>query len=205
MSIDPAPTPVPSSSGRKLFLRFVFFGTIILGYLLLWNAGRVEPAPLNTRPPAVLSEAGQKLVVNDFSAALLKEALAASDEKPLVLFIYTSWCPYCHRMFPMVNEAANAEDIRFLAISIDSDRAALANYLAEFQSLNLAPYVITETADKRAFAQVLWDQDLKFRGGIPYIAVFQQGKPVVEIPGALEKADFDGMLADVRDAAKGTR
>lgn len=205
MNTDPVSSPTPPSYARTTFIRLLFIGAIIVGYALLWNSGRSEPEPLNPRPPAILSEAGKSITVNDFSVAQLEEAIATSEEKPLVLFIYTSWCPYCHRMFPMVNDAAKAEDINFLAVSIDTDRAALANFLAEFESLFLTANVITETADKRAFAQALWDRDLKFRGGIPYFIVFYQGKPVAEIPGALEKADFDGMLADVRDAANAPR
>ena len=194
MNNAPPPPPVPMSLLARVLLTFV----LVLGLLAYaWKAQ--EPQASQGRPPATLTEAGKTITLNDYSAELWQKDVKLSDDKPLILFVYTSWCPYCHKMFPLVNAlAAEAKDMNVIAVSIDRDRAALANYLATQQPLALMPRTITDPYQQLDFIEALQAEQLRYQGSIPFLAVFYQGKPIAEVPGALEKAELDSMVSDIR-------
>jgi thiol-disulfide isomerase/thioredoxin len=185
-----------------IFSRLVLVFLLALG-IMSWAlkdelAAQKHP---NQRPPAVLTEEGRAITLTDYAPAQLAADIAATDEKPLLLFVYTSWCPYCHKMFPLFNaEAARSDDMRFLAISTDRDRAALRNYLAAQQPVHVGHAIIADPFAQMDFIRGMEAQGLRFQGGIPFLAVFHHGKPIAEVPGALEKAEFDSMVQDIRDA-----
>lgn len=195
--------PPPSTRGQRIFVILVKLAlllTAFAGYLvmLVWNDLPPDPRKL---PPAVLTQAGAKIVLADYNAQKLQEDITATSDKPMVLFIYTSWCPYCHQMFPLVNQAAlDHPELRFIAVSTDKDRAAIANYLAEIKPLHLSPVNVSDPNLHLDIINAMNQMDLRYKGGIPYMAVFHKGKSVAEVPGMLEKADFDAMVADIRAA-----
>ncbi len=117
-------------------------------------------------------------------------AIESTDERPLVLFIYASWCPYCKRMFPIIDDIASnmSDKYRVIAFSIDESKQGLATYLA---SKTPSPAFKTLTVAHRdefaQFGHIVRKKGLQFTGAIPYIAVFDNAELVNTFGGAVPR------------------
>lgn len=117
-------------------------------------------------------------------------AMESSDERPLVLFIYASWCPHCKRMFPIMDDIATnmGDKYRVLAFSIDDNKQALATYLG---TKNPPPAFETLTVSHRGqfaqFGHIVRKKGLQFTGAVPYIAVFDNAKLIRTFGGAVPR------------------
>lgn len=175
---------------------------IILMVTVQWIS-ELDAHSATDRPAETLTEAGKSIEFTPYTVETLSADIANTQEKPLLLFVYTSWCPYCHKMYPILNEAALTQtDLKFSAISIDKDRAAIANYLATQKPSGLVPHTINDPFEQVEFINALQREKLRFNGGIPFLAVFYKGKPIAEVPGALEKAEFNSMVSDILATVK---
>lgn len=182
-------------------LFFFFIAALCIAIWVLKDDLPLRQHATNKRPAAVLTEAGRAITLIDYAPSQLAAEIASNDSRPLLVFIYTSWCPYCHQMFPLFNaEAGRSKDMRYLAISTDRDRAALQNYLATQQPVHVSQSIIADPFAQMDLIRMMEAQGLRFQGGIPFLAVFHHGKPIAEIPGALEKSEFDSMVQDIREA-----
>lgn len=120
------------------------------------------------------------------------EALLTRNNKPTLVFIYASWCPYCRTQKPVIEQmqAQYANVLNVVAISIDKDPAGLARYLSH-DPTTLEVYRVA--GDKFLdFRVALAATGSKFTGAIPYSAYFSpQKKMLAEIPGYVDKATFE--------------
>jgi thiol-disulfide isomerase/thioredoxin len=67
-----------------------------------------------------------------------------SSGKPILLYIYTTWCSICKQQFPIINEMARKfqnTDLKIISVAIDRniDGAALNNYLEFYQNIYFKP------------------------------------------------------------------
>lgn len=127
------------------------------------------------------------------------ETQVARDIPTLVL-VFTSWCPYCNKLMPEIIGLANEQQgkLNVLAISIDEDRNAIRSYISSLPVL--PPFAIYHNAtdNERAVVQAfLHNKELNFTGGIPYIAVFRDGKALQQIGGYVEKSVLTQMLGRI--------
>ena len=87
---------------------------IVLGVLWLTSffldKGATEDIPTWEDETKAMFEAHQNGDVQGVSVTAapmwqteLVGAMESSDERPLILFIYASWCPYCKQMFPIMD------------------------------------------------------------------------------------------------------
>jgi thiol-disulfide isomerase/thioredoxin len=106
-----------------------------------------------------------------------------------LLFVYTSWCPYCKHTTPLIAEVAKSwapHGVRVVMVSVDDRRDKLAKYLAEH------PLPVPAYAAPKSYAMVL-DKALakyfnaKFKGGIPYLLLVNgEGIKVWEHTGTVD-------------------
>jgi len=64
--------------------------------------------------------------------------------KPVLLYIYTTWCSICKRQLPTINEISRKfqnTDLKVISVAIDKniDDAALKNYLEYYQNIYFQP------------------------------------------------------------------
>ncbi len=64
--------------------------------------------------------------------------------KPVLLYIYTTWCSICKQQLPTVNEISRKfqnTDLKVISVAIDKniDDAALKNYLEYYQNIYFQP------------------------------------------------------------------
>ncbi len=116
---------------------------------------------------------------------------SSEPDKPVMLVIYTSWCPYCKKLLPgVINIARNHSDkVDVVAISIDDSPADLKNF---FGNLKPEPPFVTynqsNPIQQRALHGFLQNHGLQFSGGIPYMAFFRNGEAVDEQRGMVPES-----------------
>lgn len=156
---------------------------------------RTGAAPRVTSQP-VSYEVGKILPV-DFEK--ISDLIKTSDV-PVALFIYTSWCPYCNKIFPEVEQLTREHEgrLRVIAVSVDEDPQKFKDYIeAKPSSAPFNTYYLGAGEEYYRLMNYLKLIGLKFSGGIPYIAFFSQNQPAGQIGGFVEKKQIEGMLREI--------
>ena len=98
-----------------------------------------------------------------------------------VLFLHASWCPYCRKQLRGFNELKDQYPTdHIMAISTDSNAKKFAKSLEEADSNLFTPYIYQGRSELKDF---IIEQGGTFNGGIPYFAIFKNGKFVRESLG----------------------
>lgn len=133
-----------------------------------------------------------KVELHPLSAEAIKKELAASGGKPALLFLYASWCPYCKKQFPIIEELSKS-GYHIIPVSVDKDAAALATFLGKnHPHTPLAPYIAENSGDIMTW---LGGLGLSYRGSIPYMVAFSgQGTPVKHFQGLTAREPLEQAL-----------
>lgn len=159
---------------------------------LLTVSGKSSAAPLVYTPSGILPI--------DFEN--LTNELKNSDA-PVMLLIYTSWCPYCNKLFPEIVDIANERqgNLKIVAVSVDKDKNAFQRYTSAHSATPPFPaYYLGAGEDYDRLINYLQLIGFNFKGGIPFMAFFSQGNPAGQIGGYVEKAKIDQMLQQIYSA-----
>lgn len=109
-------------------------------------------------------------------AKQLDRIISQSSGKGTVLFVYTSWCGYCKKQFPIIEELMNeyGDKIQFIALSMDRDKLALADFLSQRK---LPSGFVRYIFSGGLLSELLHSHGITYSGGIPFIALIDtQGK-----------------------------
>lgn len=126
-------------------------------------------------------------------------ALSIPEEaKGKLLFLFTSWCPFCKREFPIVEAIAQEyeqQGIVFYPLSIENDILKLSEFMVtEHPDFAYTPHFLLKNAHV-SFNFALHNTGSSFKGGIPYIALLDKsGKMVAEFSGFVDKATLKTTL-----------
>lgn len=173
---------------KKMFFLAVFIGAFV--GLVAWHYF-VE----NVASSDVAIAQSPNETFNDKSAIAMTTAQIANefekaDGKPVLLYIYTTWCKICTKNFAAVNEVARefqATDLKVLAIAIDRnmDEATLKAYLNNFGNLYFQPRFLSF---KDGFIEFLEKRDINYNSRIPFTVVLDRnGEIVTKYNGAKNK------------------
>jgi cytochrome c biogenesis protein CcmG, thiol:disulfide interchange protein DsbE len=121
-----------------------------------------EPAAADAAPAAAPRDLPKPLAENraqaneiiDGATEALKAKLADLRGHPVVVNQWGSWCPPCRAEFPFFADLASehAEDVAFLGVDIQDDRAAAEGFLEEFP----VPYPSIYDPDAEAVESLDW-------------------------------------------------
>lgn len=116
------------------------------------------PAAVSTKglPKPLAANRAQANQIIDGSTEALEAKLAELKGHPVVVNQWGSWCPPCRAEFPFFAESAeaHAEEIAFIGVDIQDDRAAAEEFLEEFS----VPYPSIYDRDAEAVASLDWGQ-----------------------------------------------
>ncbi len=171
--------PLPQPPRASRLARFIIAGTIALVIMQLAPfEGRVTPIA-ESPEVAALAKSIETLHIEAFA-----RQLNTQQTTPTLLFIFASWCPYCQKHAPVIEQLAAdyAGKMTVRAISIDKDITQLAAYLrAKPTALQIQR---VESTDGEAFSRLLADTSSQFTGAIPQtILLGADGKLLTEVTG----------------------
>lgn len=150
---------------RYLFQILFVFAILIIGYILIDDQRQDQTAFESSNFPSNLVA---------ITPATMVSQLNAETNKPEVLVLYASWCPFCKKQMDILKEFNKTNpEVKITAISIDKKPQAMSDFIAERPHLNFfTPYVVS--AESRGeLKSRLSSLDLQFRGGIPFLAFFK--------------------------------
>lgn len=156
------------------------------------------------------AESARTAKAGEFQALSWEQLDAAVNDasgKTTLVAVFTSWCPYCKKMIPVISEMAQEEKDRMnvLAISIDENPEAIKAYVAGHMPPLSFPVYLHRTDKERELLQgFLYAHKLNFTGGIPYLAFFHKGVPVQQIGGFVEKEILTKTLDRIEHPEKDT-
>ncbi|MBU6339188.1 MAG: TlpA family protein disulfide reductase [Rickettsiales bacterium] len=171
-------------SRRMIFLVIIL--AICLGSVL-WSFLIENPARLDVQIPK-----SNNITFNNSKAVAMTTAQLASEfenneGKPILLYIYTTWCSSCVKQTPVINEIAREfqnTELKVIAIAIDKDldSSRLQSHLNHFGDLYFEPRYLVF---KDGFVEFLRKKKINYQGKIPYtIFISQYGDIVTKYVGA---------------------
>lgn len=142
--------------------------------------------------------------IQDVGAQDLNQMLK-SQHKPTLVLMYASWCPYCQKQIPdLLSLKQHYKDkIAFIFISIDQSKAQLADYLLKHHANDgFSTYHMPDS--EFSHYQTFFKQfGANFRGGIPYMGLFDAtGDMVLEVPGLAPKDELKAAMDEVLSGKK---
>lgn len=114
-----------------------------------------------------------------------------AENRPTLLFIYASWCPYCRQQFSVLSQlhAEYGHNIHFTALSLDSDARQLNRFLVNIPTPFFFDPVILKPTERHSFIRLMQDRGSHFDGAIPHIIVFTEDSAITFERVGLTRAD----------------
>ncbi len=118
------------------------------------------------------------------------DEIEKSDGKPIVFYIYTTWCRICNDNFETMNEIARefqSTELKFIALAIDRnlDQNALKNHFARSGDLYFEPRYL---GFKDGFKEFLDKKGIRYQGRIPFtVLLSRDGEVVAKFTGKKNK------------------
>lgn len=182
-------TPPPASPMRNFMIICVFLAAISV-MNMNWNDGLTfwkQQANSATQGFSEQDVAFAKTITSLRDDQVLPMLVA--EDRPTLLFIYASWCPYCRQQMPILKQLTEqlGDEVRLATLSLDKDARMLAKFLqSKPQPLWFDPLILAPRA-RDNFKPLMQQAGSNYKGAIPHIVVFDAQGNV--------KADFVGMTS----------
>lgn len=171
----------------------MFFLTLVVGVafgLLVWNYFVENVERLDVAIPE-----SKNITFNDsnplpMTTAQIANELEKSDGKPVLIYLYTTWCKICNENFANFNEIAREfqnTDLQVFALAIDRDldSAALSSHLKAFGDLYFQKRFL---ASKQGFKELLVKNKINYDNRIPFtVLLSNDGEVVLKFTGKRNK------------------
>jgi thiol-disulfide isomerase/thioredoxin len=174
-------------NSKMLF--FVIALGAFLGFIC-WNYFVEGVSNLDVQIPQ-----SKNIVFNNEEAISMTTAQVANefekaDGKPVLLYIYTTWCKVCTKNFPVINEISREfqnTDLQVITLAIDRNLTAeaLNQHLNQFGDFYFQPRYL---AFKEGFVEFLQKKNINYNNYIPYTALISSnGKVIAKFSGSKNK------------------
>lgn len=162
----------------------MFFLTIVAGVVLgflIWNHFVDNVALLDVEIPP-----SQNITFNDNEPLAMTSSQVANefenaDGKPVLFYVYTTWCKVCNKNFPVINEIAREfqnTDLRVITLAVDKNMNAphLQAHLRLFGDVYFQPQYL---AFKEGFMEFLQRKNISYNNRIPFTVLLNRDGEVI--------------------------
>lgn len=171
----------------------MFFLVIVIGTvtgLLLWHHFVDNISQLDVQIPESKNITYNEEAPLPMTTAQIANEFEKADGKPILLYIYTTWCKVCSQNFPTINEITREfqnTELYVITLAIDRDIEAeqLQNYLANFGNVYFQPRYLSF---KEGFLEFLLKKNIRYNNRIPFTALISRdGEVITKFSGAKNK------------------
>ncbi|MBM5782780.1 MAG: TlpA family protein disulfide reductase [Pelagibacterales bacterium] len=166
---------------RIISMLFAIIVVSVLAGSLLWDVFVENPARLDVQIPK-----SNDITFNDkepiaMTTAQIANQFDVSEGKPILLYIYTTWCSVCSKQFPIINEIAREfqnTEMQVIALAIDKNLTSenLKSYLSNYGDFYFEPRYLVF---KDGFLDLLKKKNIPYNGRIPFTALISQHGEVI--------------------------
>lgn len=110
-------------------------------------------------------------------ASEIPNVILDQSGKRRVVFVYTSWCPYCRAAMPAMVALSQKQRGAVIALSVDKDPDKLERYLSQYTDQGFQSHIWDRTGD---LAGALGRFGIRLNGGIPFSALLDESGQVVK-------------------------
>lgn len=173
---------------RKMLFIVIIVG--ILGGLLSWQFFVENIAALDVQIPESKNITYNAQTPIASAPAQIADEMEKYDGKPILLYLYTTWCSVCKTNFSTLNEIAREfqnTDLHIIALAIDRDidETTLTEVLNGYGDLYFQPRFL---AFKEGFIELLKQKHINYQGRIPFtVLIGKDGKIITKYVGAKNK------------------
>jgi len=173
---------------KKMFFLVISIGAAF--GLFLWNHYVENAATLDVKIPE-----SKNIVFNDklpiaMTTTQIANEFENADGKPILLYIYTTWCKVCVKNFATINEISREfqnTDLQIISLAIDRnlDPTTLQAYLGKFGDVYFQPRFL---AFKEGFLEFLHKKNINYTNRIPFtVLISRDGEVVTKFSGTKNK------------------
>jgi len=163
---------------KMLFLSVIigFFVSIFLWKYLVENIATYDVKIPESANITFNDKAPNPLNINGFASKFEQY-----DDKPILLYIYTTWCKICVKNFATINEIAREfqnTELKVLAIAIDRDLTD-EKILEHFNEFGSTYFELNYLTSKEGFMDFLKQKKIKYSGHIPFTLLLNRDGEIV--------------------------
>lgn len=137
----------------------------------------------------------QNITFNDqlpklIDTAILEKEFENNQNKPILLYLYTTWCQVCNKNFSVINDISQEfqnTELKVITIAIDRniDSNLLVQYLKKFENIYFMPSFLQ---NRNGFIEFLDDKKVKYNNRIPFtILIARDGNILCKYSGVKSK------------------
>lgn len=169
-------------------VRMLFLVAVTSAFIgsFLWNYFVAMPARLDVQIPP-----SQNITFNNTKPIPMTTGQVANEfeqyeGKPVLLYIYTTWCSSCARQTPIINEIAREfqnTDLKIITLAVDKNLNPndLKSHLSRYGNVYFQPRYLSF---KEGFLEFLKKKNINYQGRIPYtVLISQYGEVVTKYVG----------------------
>jgi thiol-disulfide isomerase/thioredoxin len=176
------------NKNRKMFFLLIVFATAV--GLISWHFFVENVENSEVAIPASRNIDYSQEMPKAMSAAQIANKFENAHGKPILLYIYTTWCKTCFKTFPVINEIAREfqnTELEIITLAIDRDMTdfQLKNHLQKYGQIYFEPQFL---AFKDGFISLLQNKGISYNGRIPFtVLISRGGEVVVKFSGSKSK------------------
>ncbi|MBM3590622.1 MAG: TlpA family protein disulfide reductase [Alphaproteobacteria bacterium] len=168
---------------KQLNSRKMLFVSMLVGLvvgLILWKYFVENIANYDVKIPLSSNINYNNIEPKALLASDLAIEFEESDNKPILLYIYTTWCQACSKNYQIINEIAREfqnTELKVLAIAIDRnlEPQKLKQYLNNYGDNYFIPNYLSS---KNGFVELLNKKNIKYNGRIPFVVLLSRSGEV---------------------------